>query len=162
TVGVAVSVAATAAVARLVFTDDWRTAILLGAVVSSTDAAAVFSVLRRLPLRGRLAAVLEAESGFNDAPAVILVQLVVSSGWPPPSPLAVLGTLAYELAAGAAIGLALGLAGQALLSRSALPAAGLYPLATMALLLLGYAGAGLAHASGFLAVYLAGLWLGNA
>jgi potassium/hydrogen antiporter len=162
TVGVGVSVAATAAIAHLVLSSDWRTAILVGAVVSSTDAAAVFSVLRRLPLRGRLTAVLEAESGFNDAPVVILVSLVVSDQWATISAPEVLGIIGYELAAGAAIGLAVGWIGQQLLSRSALPAAGLYPLATMALLLFGYSAAGIAHASGFLAVYVAGLWLGNA
>jgi cell volume regulation protein A len=162
TVGVGVSVAVTATLAHLALAMDWRTAILLGSVVTSTDAAAVFSVLRRLPLRGRLAAVLEAESGFNDAPVVILVTLVVSASWATTTPLEILGILVYELVAGAAIGLAVGRIGQALLSRSALPAAGLYPLATTALVLLAFATAGLAHASGFLAIYLAGLWLGNA
>ncbi len=54
---------------------DWQLALLLGAIVSSTDAAAVFSVLRVVPLPRRLAGLLEAESGFNDAPAVILVLL---------------------------------------------------------------------------------------
>jgi cell volume regulation protein A len=162
TVGVAISVGITAAIAHLLLDQQWRTAILFGAVVTSTDAAAVFSVLRRLPLSGRLAAALEAESGFNDAPVVILVTIVVSDSWAQASVWSVLGTIGYELVAGAAIGLAVGRAGQWLLARSALPAAGLYPLATVALLLLGYAGAGLAHASGFLAVYLAGLWLGNA
>jgi potassium/hydrogen antiporter len=162
TVGVAVSVGVTVVLAHLTLGMEWRTAILIGAVVSSTDAAAVFSVLRRLPLRGRLAAVLEAESGFNDAPTVILVTLVASEAWGTTSPLLFVGTVTYELAAGAVIGLAVGRAGQVLLARSALPAAGLYPLATMGLALLGYATAGLAHASGFLAVYLAALWLGNA
>jgi cell volume regulation protein A len=162
TVGVAVSVGATACVAWLALDTDWRTSLLIGAVVSSTDAAAVFSVLRRLPLRGRLAAALEAESGFNDAPTVILVSLVVSDSWDSASPLGVLGLIGYELAAGALIGLAVGRVGRELLARGALPAAGLYPLATMALALLSYAVAGLAHASGFLAVYLAGLLLGNA
>ena len=52
---------------------DWRLAFLLGAVLAPTDAAAVFSVLRRLPLPARLTGLLEAESGFNDAPVVILV-----------------------------------------------------------------------------------------
>ncbi len=162
TVGVGVSVAVTAGIAKLVLVSDWRTAILVGAVVTSTDAAAVFSVLRRLGVRSRLAAALEAESGFNDAPVVILVSLVASEHWSTTSVAEVLGVISYELVAGAAIGLAVGWAGQQLLSRSALPAAGLYPLATIALLLFGYAAAGIAHASGFLAVYLAGLWLGNA
>ncbi|MEN3356501.1 MAG: potassium/hydrogen antiporter [Mycobacteriales bacterium] len=162
TVGVGVSVAVTAAIAKLVLASDWRTAILVGAVVTSTDAAAVFSVLRRLGVRSRLAAALEAESGFNDAPVVILVSLVASEHWSSTTAPEVLGVIGYELVAGAAIGLAVGWIGQQLLSRSALPAAGLYPLATVALLLFGYAAAGLAHASGFLAIYLAGLWLGNA
>ncbi len=52
---------------------DWPLALLLGAAISSTDAAAVFSVLRRVPLPPRLVGMLEAESGFNDAPVVIIV-----------------------------------------------------------------------------------------
>src|SRR5918911_5682223 len=73
TVGTGVSVAVTAVAAHLVLGLAWQTALLLGAVVSSTDAAAVFSLLRTVPLPGRLVGLLEAESGFNDAPAVILV-----------------------------------------------------------------------------------------
>ena len=73
TVGVVVSMVVTAAGAHLLLGIDWQLALLLGAIVSSTDAAAVFSVLRVLPLPRRLAGLLEAESGFNDAPAVILV-----------------------------------------------------------------------------------------
>ncbi len=73
TVGVAVSMAVTAAGAHLLLGIDWQLALLLGAVVSATDAAAVFSVLRVVPLPRRVAGLLEAESGFNDAPAVILV-----------------------------------------------------------------------------------------
>ena len=73
TVGVAVSMAVTAAGAHLLLGIDWQLALLLGAVVSVTDAAAVFSVLRVVPLPRRVAGLLEAESGFNDAPAVILV-----------------------------------------------------------------------------------------
>ena len=59
--------------AHLLLGMDWQLALLLGAIVSSTDAAAVFSVLRVVPLPRRVAGLLEAESGFNDAPAVILV-----------------------------------------------------------------------------------------
>src|ERR1700755_1936801 len=73
TVGIAVSMVITAAAAHLLLGMDWQLSLLLGAVVSSTDAAAVFSVLRVVPLHRRVAGLLEAESGFNDAPAVILV-----------------------------------------------------------------------------------------
>ena len=73
TLGVAVSMVITAAGAHLLLGMDWQLAFLLGAIVSSTDAAAVFSVLRVVPLPRRVAGLLEAESGFNDAPAVILV-----------------------------------------------------------------------------------------
>jgi len=162
TVGVVVSVAITATVAHFVLGVEWRIALLLGAVVSSTDAAAVFSTLRRLPLPPRLVSALEAESGLNDAPAVLLVSLLASSAWATTPPLESALLVVYELLAGALIGLAVGRVGQEVVSRSALPSAGLYPLAVFALTVLAYAVAGLAHASGFLAVYLAALWLGNA
>ena len=71
TLGVAISMSVTALIAHLVLGGGWRLAFLLGAIVSSTDAAAVFSMLRRLKLPVRLAGVLEVESGLNDAPAVI-------------------------------------------------------------------------------------------
>src|SRR4051794_10017133 len=73
TVGTGISVGVTAVAGHVVLGLDWTVAALLGAVVSPTDAAAVFSLLRRVPLPGRLVGLLEAESGFNDAPAVILV-----------------------------------------------------------------------------------------
>ena len=75
TVGVVVSTLITAVAAHLLLGMNWQLALLLGAIVSSTDAAAVFSVLRVVPLPRRLGGLLEAESGFNDAPAVILVLL---------------------------------------------------------------------------------------
>ncbi|WP_020573634.1 potassium/proton antiporter [Actinopolymorpha alba] len=162
TLGVAVSVAVTAFAAHAALGFDWRTSILLGAAVGSTDAAAVFSVLRRLRIRARLGATLEAESGFNDPPVVILVALVVSDAWTNANPWAALAQVGYQLLVGVLVGLVVGRLGEWVLSRSALPAAGLYPIATMALALLGYASAGLVGASGLLAAYVAGLWLGNA
>ena len=74
------SVGVVALVARPVF-GDWRSAVLMGAIVSSTDAAAVFSVLGRIRLRPRISAILEAESGINDAPAVVIVSLAASDEW---------------------------------------------------------------------------------
>ncbi len=162
TVGVAVSVAAVAVVAKLVLDVDWRLALLYGAVLSPTDAAAVFSTLRRLRLPRRLVATLEAESGLNDAPVVLLV-LLLSAGSFGAHPLwQNLLLVAYELVAGAVLGGVVGLIGVWGLRRAALPAAGLYPLAAVGLTALSYATGQVAHASGFLAVYVAGVVLGNA
>src|SRR6478752_9397277 len=141
TVGVAVSMAVTAAGAHLLLGIEWQLALLLGAVVSVTDAAAVFSVLRVVPLPRRVAGLLEAESGFNDAPAVILVLMfsVVPFVFEPES---AVGDLVFELLAGSAIGLAVGYLGALTLRRIALPASGLYPIATFGLGLLAFAAAG--------------------
>ena len=76
TVGVAVSVAVVAVGAHYLLGLPWELAVLLGAVTSPTDAAAVFSVLRVVPLPQRLTGALEAESGLNDAPTVVLVTLI--------------------------------------------------------------------------------------
>ena len=159
TVGVGVSIAAVAIPVRLILGLDWRTSLLLGAVLASTDAAAVFSVLRRLPLPARLAGILEAESGFNDAPAVIAVMLL--SAATPPSLGTALFDVLFELVVGAAVGLAVAPIGTYALRRIALPVSGLYPIAVFALAFVAYAGAMLLHGSGFLAIYLATLVLGN-
>ncbi|OBA90508.1 K+/H+ antiporter [Mycobacteriaceae bacterium 1482268.1] len=160
TLGVGVSMVITAAGAHLLLGMDWQLALLLGAIVSSTDAAAVFSVLRIVPLPRRLAGMLEAESGFNDAPAVILV-LMFSTTPLELSPLHAVGQLVYELGVGAAIGLGCGVLGSIALRRIALPASGLYPLANFGLGMVAFAAAGSAHASGFLAAYLAAVVLAN-
>lgn len=160
TFGVAISMSVTALIAHLVLGGSWRLAFLLGAIVSSTDAAAVFSMLRRLKLPPRLAGVLEVESGLNDAPAVIAVVLL-SSHHPQTNAGLVIALVCYELVAGAAIGFGVAWLGVLALRRLALPASGLYPLSILALAVAGFATAALAHASGFLAVYVAGLLLGN-
>ena len=161
TVGVAVSIAVVAAGTRWLLHLTWRDALLLGAVLAPTDAAAVFSVLRKLPLPPWLSGVLEGESGLNDPPAVLAVTLLSEVGSHAPSPAVIAGVVAYQLAAGAAIGLVAGLVGAFVLRRVALPASGLYPIAVLALIVASYGAASLARASGFLAVYLAALVLGN-
>lgn len=161
TVGVAVSIVVLAVVVHDLLGLEWRSALLLGAVLASTDAAAVFSVLRRLPLPPRLAGMLEAESGFNDAPTVIVVAMLSTVSQPMPSVWDVLLRSAYELGVGAALGLAIGPLAAYILRRVALPASGLYPIAVMAVAFLAYSGAVQVHASGFLAVYIATLILGN-
>ncbi|MBJ8339115.1 potassium/proton antiporter [Antrihabitans sp. YC3-6] len=160
TVGVGVSTLVAATGAHFLLGINWQLALLLGAIVSSTDAAAVFSVLRVLPLPRRVAGLLEAESGFNDAPAVILV-LVFSATPLAFSPSHAAAEVVYELVVGAGIGLVGGFIGATALRRIALPASGLYPLATFALGMVSFAAAGSAHASGFLAAYLAAVVLAN-
>ncbi|MDX8145175.1 potassium/proton antiporter [Lentzea sp. BCCO 10_0061] len=159
TVAVVVSVAVTGTALHFLLGLDWRMALLWGAVLSSTDAAAVFSVLRSLGVGPRLTGALELESGLNDAPVYIAVVLLASSdaiSWT--APLLVI----YELGVGALIGVALGYLGGAGLRRAALPSTGLYPLATVAVCVMAYTAGDLAHASGFLATYVAALVLGNA
>ncbi|WP_030483369.1 potassium/proton antiporter [Nocardioides aequoreus] len=159
TIGVAVSVLVIALFAHYVLGLDWQLAVLLGAVLSPTDAAAVFSVLRRVPLPRRITGALEAESGLNDAPTIVLVTLVTAGGH------SVTGfalDFVYQLSVGVAGGLAIGWLGAWMLRRSALPASGLYPLAVLSLCVLSYAAVAHVHASGFAAVYVAALVLGNA
>ena len=160
TAGVIVSVAVTAVAAHVALDVSWRHAMLVGAVLGSTDAAAVFSTLRHLSLPRRLVTLLEAESGLNDAPVVIAVTLLSSADVHGLGDAVVL--LGYELAVGAALGVAVAVVAVAALRRAALPAAGLYPIATLALALASYAAAASLHASGFLAVYITALALGNA
>ncbi len=161
TVGVAVSVGVTAAAAHYLVGLDWQPALIIGAVVSSTDAAAVFSVLRKVPLPSRITGILEAESGFNDAPVVILV-VAFSTAGPVDDWYVLIGKIALELVIGAAIGIAVGWIGAYSLRHVALPASGLYPIAVMAIAVTAYAAGAMAHGSGFLAVYLASMVLGNA
>ena len=161
TVGVAVSVTVIAVGSHYLLGLDWRLAVLLGAVTSPTDAAAVFSVLRRVPLPRRLTGVLEAESGLNDAPTVLLVTLVSTGAALDHGVLGFVGIVTYELVLGVIGGAAVGFAGAWVMRRVALPSSGLYPIAVLTLAVLAYAGMSALHASGFAAVYVAAVILGN-
>jgi cell volume regulation protein A len=161
TLGVAVSVAVVAVGSHLLFGISWELAVLLGAVTSPTDSAAVFSVLRRVPLPRRITGALEAESGLNDAPTVLLVTLVSAGTVLDHGVGGFVGVVVYELAAGVLAGLLVGFGGAAMMRRVALPSSGLYPIAVLALTVLAYAGTAALHASGFAAVYTAALVLGN-
>ena len=161
TLGVAVSIAVTGVAARLVLDLPWTTALLVGAVLASTDAAAVFSVLRRVPLPRRLTGLLEAESGFNDAPVVIVVVALSTQAAQPDPWWLLLGKVALELAGGSLVGLAVGFGGGWLMRRVGSTSSGLFSIGVVALTVLAYAGAALLHTSGFIATYLAALVLGN-
>ncbi|MCW2837175.1 MAG: potassium transporter [Marmoricola sp.] len=160
TIGVGVSVLVMAVFGHYVLGLSWQLSVLLGAITSPTDAAAVFSVLRRVPLPRKLTGALEAESGLNDAPTVVLVTLVSAGGGH--SLLGYAGEIVWELGVGVLGGLAIGFGGAWLMRRSALPSSGLYPLAVLSFTVLAYAGSAALHGSGFAAVYVAALVLGNA
>jgi potassium/hydrogen antiporter len=138
---------------------------LLGAVVSPTDAAAVFSVLRGsgVHLKRRVALTLEAESGLNDPLAFILVTLVTLHiaqpvdlfGWQAAA------ELVLQVVVGAVAGIAIGYGGRAVMERVAIATGGLYPVFTLAIAFLAFGVPTLLHGSGFLSVYIAGMILGG-
>ncbi|WP_148612353.1 potassium/proton antiporter [Nocardioides rubriscoriae] len=161
TVGVAVSVAVVAVGSHYLLGLPWELAVLLGAVCSPTDAAAVFSVLRVVPLPQRLVGSLEAESGLNDAPTVVLVTLISTGAVADNGVLGMLGIIVFELVLGVALGLLVGFGGAWVMRRVALPSSGLYPLAVISLAFLAYGTTTALHGSGFAAIYVAALVLGN-
>ena len=161
-VGTFATAAVLAAGSHALFDFDWTTACILGAALAPTDPAVMFSVLGNREVRGRSATVLEGESGANDPVAIALMIAVLdyatgggSSTWHS------MGQFAISMV----VGLAIGAVGAALLvpimRRYALPSEGLYPLRTLAAAFVIYAVATVAHGSGFLAVFVAGLMIGD-
>ena len=137
--------------------------LLLGAILSSTDGAAIFAILRGSTLRRRLARTLEAESGFNDPVAVLLVigfiHWITEPGYNLPDMLA---EFVVELGIGLVVGIAVGRLAVEGFQRARLATGGLYPVGSLAAAGLAFGVADTLHGSGFLAVYLAGLALGGA
>jgi len=160
TVGVAVSIAVVAVPLIWLAGLDTRLALILASVVAATDAAAVFSVLRRVNVVPRLRTLLEGEAGFNDAPVVVVVTLLATSSITA-EPWLIPVLVLLELIGGAAIGIALGFAARWIMPRIALPAVGLYPIAALTFVVASYGVALLAHTSGFMAVYVAAVILGS-
>jgi potassium/hydrogen antiporter len=136
--------------------------MLLGAIISSTDGAAIFALLRESTLRRRLARTLEGEAGFNDPVAVLLVIGFIE--WIEQDDYGALDMallFVREMGIGAVVGLAVGWLGVYALRSSRLATPGLYPVATLSTAGLAFGGAATLHGSGFLAAYLAGLVLGS-
>jgi potassium/hydrogen antiporter len=165
TLGVILTAGITALGAR-VLGMTWGEAMLIGAVVSSTDAAAVFSVLRgsRIQLKHRVATTLEVESGLNDPVAMMLTVAITEALLPggTHSVPVLFGVSVYELGMGAVFGYVIGKGGATLLTRYRPPNGGLVSVVTFALALLAFGGATLAHSSGFVSVFVAAAILGNA
>jgi potassium/hydrogen antiporter len=164
TVGVLISVGLMTLFGHYVLGLPLWIAVLLGAVTSPTDAAAVFSVLRTVPIPRSLRGALEAESGLNDAPTVLLVILASSYAVGNPVEFGIpglIGLILLEMIGGLVIGGGLGWLGAQILRRVALPSSGLYPLAILVWTVFTYGITALVHASGFAAVYVCALVLGN-
>ena len=165
TMGVVLTAAITALGARLLGL-TWNEALLIGAVVSSTDAAAVFSVLRgsRIQLKHRVATTLEVESGMNDPVAMMLTVAITTTLLPDGDQTVpvLFGMSVFQLAVGTIFGIAIGKGGAALLTRYRPPNGGLVSVVTFALALLAFGGATLVGASGFVSVFVAAVLLGNA
>lgn len=162
TVGVAVSTSLTALFWSWMFERPLAEGVLLGAIVSSTDAAAVFSVLRAsgVSLRGRIQPLLEMESGSNDPVAIFLTLAATAAlAGTPVSPGAIGWGLTLQMGVGAAVGWFGGMAISWAIGRLRVSQEGLYPVFACALSLAVFGAAALLHGSGFLAIYVAGIVL---
>jgi cell volume regulation protein A len=162
--GVVVTAVITGIPAAWILNISWLEGLLLGSVVASTDASAVFSVLRTggIGLPKRISAVLEVESASNDPIAIFLTVgcIEILLGNLPFGP-GLLGLLASQMVIGGICGVAGGYAAVWVVNRIELGASGLYPVLVSAFSLLTYGLAAELGGSGFLAVYLAGLVVGN-
>jgi len=148
--------------AHLLFGIDWTIAFVLGAALAPTDPAVVFSVLANRKLVGRTSAILEGESGFNDPAGIaLLLGFAHLATHPHGSLLSLFGVFALEMAVGAAIGMVGGFGLAKLLSSREPLMASQQPLRALAAVLVIYGVATVAHGSGFLAVLIAGIMLGD-
>jgi cell volume regulation protein A len=163
TVGTLITAVLSGVAATLLFDFSLLEGLLLGAVLSSTDGAAIFALLRNSTLRRRLARTLEGESGFNDPVAVLLVIGFIHWIEEPDYGVAEMAVeLVGELGIGLAIGVAVGWLAVRGFQRAQLTTAGLYPVASLATAAIAFGAADVLHGSGFLSVYVAGLLLGSA
>jgi cell volume regulation protein A len=164
TLGVALTALLVGWFATVVLGFSWLQGLLLGAILSSTDVAAVFGVLRSksIALKGRLKPLLELESGSNDPMAIFLTmgftRLLVE---PDAHLIDLVPMFGLQMVLGAALGYGMGRGMVALVNVLRLEYEGLYPVLTVALMLLTYAASAALGGNGFLAVYVAGLVMGN-
>lgn len=162
TFGVILTTTIVALAAKLILDVTMLEAFLFGAIVGSTDAAAVFAVLKGQNIKERMGATLEAESGTNDPMAVFLtlafIELILA---PEPSYLGFIGNFFWQMGFGLLLGLLLGKFASYAINKINLDSSGLYPVFAMAFALLTYSAAALMGASGLLAVYVAALIIGN-
>lgn len=162
-VGTFLTTAATAVLAHLAFGLSWYLAVLVGTAVAPTDPAVVFSVLGQREVRGRSGTILEGESGANDPVGIALMASLIAAGGLSTGAFAsVGGQFVLQMGVGAVVGVVGGRGILWAMRHVPLPSEALYPLRTLASALVLYGVATLAHGSGFLAVFVAGIVLGDA
>lgn len=167
TLGVIVTAGVMGAAAMLLFPQwDWRFAMLLGCVVSSTDAAAVFSILsgRGISLKNNLRPLLELESGSNDPMAYFLTLFfltMIADGGSASSFWLLIPTMVMKLGIGVLVGWLVGRGGRWMFNRSELDYEGLYLVMGIGIVLIAYGVAEVAFGNGFMAVYVCGMTMGS-
>jgi cell volume regulation protein A len=161
--GTFLTVAAIGTFIHVVFGLGWFPALLVATAISPTDPAVVFSVLGRREVSGRSGTVLEGESGANDPVGIALMASLLTAGGISPGAFgSIAGEFVLQMGVGAAVGIVGGRAVLWFMRAVPLPSEGLYPLRTAACALILFGAATLAHGSGFLAVFVAGILLGDA
>lgn len=162
TIGVVITATIVAVTANYILDITWLEAFLLGSIVGSTDAAAVFSVLAGQNIKSKISSTLEAESGTNDPMAMFLtIAFIHLITLPETSVGTMLGSFILEMGLGAVFGVALGFLASWTLNRIRLDAAGLYPVLSAGFAIFIYSATAMLHGSGLLAVYLAALVIGT-
>jgi cell volume regulation protein A len=162
TIGVVITALLTAVAAHELFDLDWPESVLLGGVVASTDAAAVFATLRHTQVRRRLARVLEGETGLNDPMAIALTIGLIDWIQRPGYDAGDLALLVLrQLTIGLAVGVVLGALAMLAFARLPPSIGAFAPVASVAAAALSFGAADVAGGSGFLAVYLVGLAVGS-
>ncbi len=162
TLGVVLTSAIVGVAAMLIFDITWFEAFLFGAIVGSTDAAAVFAALKERNIKAKMGATLEAESGTNDPMAVFLtlgfIELILADDM---SIFMLIPNFFWQMGVGLGLGFAIGKIASFAINRINLESSGLYPIFSVAFALLTYSVTAFIDGSGFLAVYVAALVIGN-
>ncbi|MGM8214576.1 potassium/proton antiporter [Bacillaceae bacterium W0354] len=162
TLGVILTALVVAVGAKLVLGVSWVEGLLFGSIVGSTDAAAVFAVLKGQNIKPKLGTTLEAESGSNDPMAMILmitfIELITIDQ---PSYWSLIGLFFWQMVVGLLIGLLFGRLATYAINNINLDSSGLYPVFALAFALLTFSVTDLINASGLLAVYVAAVLIGN-
>ncbi|MFG6149622.1 potassium/proton antiporter [Halobacillus sp. B23F22_1] len=163
TLGVVLTSSLVGVSAKYILGISWIEALLLGSIVGSTDAAAVFAVLKGKNIRNKLEATLEAESGTNDPMAVFLtISFIQVLTLNETNFMGMVGSFFWQMGGGLAVGLIVGYGASFALNRINLDSSGLYPIFALGFAFLTYGASSLIQASGLLSVYVAAVIIGNA